>query len=291
LSEVFDGDATLADYVQKLAGYSLTGQTGEQIVVMGHGTGGNGKGTFYNQLMAMAGDYGCVMPFSTIELHQRSAIPNDLAALDGARLVTASETQDGTRLNESRIKALSGCDPLTARFLHAEFFTFRPVAKFWLAVNHQPIVRDDSHGFWRRMRLLPSTQTFAVDPTLDPTLRAELPGILAWAVRGCLAWQVEGLATPAAVLDATARYEQDSDVLGGFIDEAIDLDPGAEVRAADLYQHYKHWADSHGLAERERFTAQGFGRKVAERFRRVKTKTGSVYLGLSRRTRVTDMDQ
>jgi putative DNA primase/helicase len=291
LSEIFGGDTAMGDYVQKLAGYSLTGQTGEQIVVMGHGTGANGKGTLLNLLIAVAGDYGAVMPFSTIELHQRSVIPNDLAALDGARLVTASETQDGTRLNESRIKALTGCDPLTARFLHAEFFTFRPVAKFWLAVNHQPIVRDDSYGFWRRMRLLPFTQTFAVDGTLEGTLRAELPGILAWAVRGALAWQAEGLTPPTAVLDATATYEQDSDVLGTFLDESTERDPLAEVRAADLYQHYKSWADRHGLAERERLTANAFGRKLAERFTKVRTRAGAVYLGLSRRLPVTDSSQ
>jgi integrase len=115
------------------------------------------------------------MPFSTVELQQRAAIPNDLAALDGRRYVTASETNDGTRLNESRIKALTGCDPITARFLHGEFFTFRPQAKFWLAVNHKPIVRDDSYGFWRRIRLIPFTETFPVTPGLAVALRAEFP--------------------------------------------------------------------------------------------------------------------
>jgi putative DNA primase/helicase len=291
LTEIFNGDPALIAYVQKVVGYSLSGDTSEQILILGHGSGANGKGTLYNTITFVLGDYGCTMPFTTIEINQRSAIPNDLAALDGPRMATASETQDGTRLNESRIKALTGCDPISARFLHGEFFTFRPQCKFWLAVNHKPIVRDDSYGFWRRIRLLPFTQTFPVTPGLDATLKAEAAGVLAWAVRGCLLWQQDGLTPPAAVVDATQTYEQDSDIIGAFLEEATELDANAEVRAADLYAHYKSWADRHGLAERERFTATAFSRKIAERFARVRTRTGTVYQGLSRTPTVAGSDQ
>jgi putative DNA primase/helicase len=222
------------------------------------------------------------MPFSTIELRDRTAIPNDLAALVGRRFIIASETNDGARLNEARVKALTGCDPVTARFLHGEWFTFEPVSKFWLAVNHKPIVRDDSHGFWRRIRLIPFRQRFDVDPTLGEQLEAEAPGILAWAVRGALAWQRDGLQAPASVMEATAEYEADSDPLAAFLMEACTLDVNAEVGARDLFEHYRAWATHHGLTDRERLTPTMFGRKVRERFERVQGRRGNVYRGLSR---------
>jgi putative DNA primase/helicase len=282
MAEVFD-NAELVTFVQAAIGYSLTGETGEQCLFMGYGTGANGKGTLLNTLAAVLGDYAYTMPFSTIELHQRSVIPNDLAALVGRRFVISSETTDGTRLNESRIKALTGCDPITARFLHAEYFTFTPVAKFWLAVNHKPVVRDDSHGFWRRMRLLPFLRTFAVDPTLAATLRAEAPGILAWAVRGGLAWQRNGLLPPKVVTAATDEYERDSDPLALFIDEALERDQTSVVAASDLYAHYQQWAVRQHMTDRERLNSTNFGRKMSERFTKDHRVTGAVYCGIARR--------
>jgi putative DNA primase/helicase len=248
-----------------------------------YGVGGNGKSTFVNTLKFVLGDYAWNMPFSTIELRDRAAIPNDLAALDGPRFVVAAETNDGSRLNEARVKALTGSDPVTARFLHQEFFTFEPNAKFWLSVNHKPVVRDDSHGFWRRIRLVPFTQTFAQDPTLADALKAEAPGILAWAVRACLEWQERGLDAPPIVLDATKDYERDSDPLGAFIEEAVDLDAESQIRASELFEHYVMWAKNHGLGERERLTATGFGRKASERFEHERTRDGKVYRGVGRR--------
>jgi putative DNA primase/helicase len=283
VSEIFAGDTALAAFIQRAVGYSLTGITTEQCLLLLYGRGSNGKGSFTNTLKHMLGDYAWNMPFATIELRDRAAIPNDLAALVNRRFITASETNDGTRLNESRVKALTGCDPVTARFLHGEFFTFEPVAKFWLSVNHKPIVRDDSYGFWRRLRLIPFTQTFEVNPGLAEELRAEAPGILAWCVRGCESWQREGLHPPAVVTDATREYEADSDVLAGFLSEACEEDPAAEVRASELYDHYRRWSDGHGLSERERLTSTAFGRKAAERLRREKTRDGWVYFGVARR--------
>jgi putative DNA primase/helicase len=200
------------------------------------------------------------MPFSTIELNQRSAIPNDVAALVGRRFVTASETNDGTRLNEGRVKALTGCDPITARFLHGEFFTFRPVAKFWLTVNHRPVVRDDSFEFWRRIRVIPFSQRFDVDRTLMPALHEERPGILASAVRGALAWQAQGLQPPESVLTATQGYQTESDPLGAFLAEACTVEPAEHI----------------GLG------AVAFGRKASERFTRSHTMAGKVYLGVAK---------
>ena len=291
VQEIFASDKELVDYVHRALGYSISGDTSEQIFFVDVGAGANGKGTLLTILSEVMGDYAYTMPFATVELTQRTAIPNDLAALVGRRFVIASESNDGSRLNEARLKALTGCDPITARFLHSEFFTFRPVAKFWLSVNHKPIVRDDSHGFWRRLRLIPFTQTFPVNRSLADELRAEAPGILAWLIRGCLAWQGEGLVPPPAVLEATEIYETDSDPLAAFLDEAIDRVSGSEVSARDLYAHYRDWANRRGYSDRERLTANGFGRKMAERFQRVHTRSGSVYSGLARRNLVTDSDQ
>jgi putative DNA primase/helicase len=283
IAEIFASDDSLVRFIQRAIGYTLCGLTGEQCLFLLFGTGANGKSTLTRTIANVLGDYGWNMPFSTIEMRDRAAIPNDLAALVNRRFVMASETNDGTRLNESRVKALTGCEPVTARFLHGEFFTFEPVAKFWLSVNHKPIVRDDSHGFWRRMRLVPFTQVFSVNPSLADELAAEASGILAWAVRGCVQWQREGLNAPAIVVAATDEYATDSDVLAGFISEACEPEPAAQIKASDLYDHYKRWAEQHGLSERERLSATAFGRKAAERLQKQRTPARNVYLGLARR--------
>ena len=282
LAEVFDAPDLIA-FLRRAIGYSLTGDTGQQCLFLCYGTGANGKGTLTQTLAHVLGDYAYAMPFATIELHQRSAIPNDLAALVGRRFISASETNDGTRLNESRVKALTGCDPITARFLHAEFFTFQLVGKFWLAVNHRPVVRDDSSAFWRRIRLIPFTRTFGVNPRLAGELRDEAPGILAWAVQGCRAWQKDGLNPPAIVIDATRDYERESDPLADFIEEAIEREPESEVRASELFDHYQRWAKNRGMSDRESLSRTAFGRKMSERFASRRINGTKRYLGIALR--------
>jgi len=282
LDEIFEGDQALVGFIERAVGYSLAGDTREQCLFTCHGSGSNGKSTFLKVLRDLAGDYGANTPFSTFELHSRSAIPNDLAALAGRRLVTASETAEGTRLNEARLKALTGGDEITARFLHGEFFSFVPVAKFWLAVNHKPRVSDDSHGFWRRVRLIPFLRRFTEDGDQDlPTkLEAELPGILAWAVRGALAWQAEGLRPPAAVTLATATYRDESDPLADFLATCTVEGPAYAVAAAVAFRAYGTWADDQGMGTRERLTSTAFGTRLAERYEKRRTKTGRVYVGI-----------
>lgn len=282
LAEIFDNDVELVEFIQAFAGYSLTGDTREQCLILGYGSGANGKTTLLNTLSYVLGDYAHVMPFTTIE-RQRSTIPNDVAALAGKRFVTAAETTEGARLNEARVKALVGCDPVSARFLHGEWFTFRPCAKFWLAVNHRPSVGDDSPGFWRRIRLLPFARAFTGadrDDTLEAKLRAEGPGILRWAVEGCLRWQRDGLPAPAAVLHATEEYRQDADMLADFLAEACVIEPGASARAADLQEAYARWADRARLSRSDRLNARELSRRLADRFTKRKTMTGWVYDGL-----------
>ncbi len=284
LREIFQDDAELMEFIHAAVGYSLTGDTSEQVLFLAHGAGSNGKSVFLSTLRWMLGDYGHNMPFSTIEMKDRSSIPNDLAALVNRRFVTASETNESTRMNEARTKALTGGDPVTARFLHGEFFTFKPVAKFWLAVNHKPRVSDDSYGFWRRVRLIPFLRQFKgeeIDPQLEQKLREEAPGILAWAVRGCLRWQEYGLKPPAAVVQATEAYREESDPLAAFILERCQLDANLTVSSAQLYTAYRSWAEKEGLRDREILTATSFGRRMKERFEHKRNSQGVTYCGIS----------
>ena len=284
IREVFP-DPDLADYVWRSLGYSLTGDMREQCFWVNHGRGRNGKSTLIDTVADVLGDYAHPTPFSAFEVQQGNAVPADVAALDGKRFVPASET-NGRWLHAPRLKDITGGERITVRHLYGHPFTYRPTCKIWLSVNELPRVADDSDGLWRRLKQVPFTQRFegaADDRNLKDTLRAEAPGILAWLVRGCLEWQVRGLDAPAAVDDVTASYRRDCDHLGQFLEEGCDLDPDAEVGATDLHQHYLAWAGRAGLTERERLSATAFGRKCVERFKRVPTKHGNVYLGLARR--------
>jgi len=283
LDEVFGDDVELIDFIQRAVGYSLTGLTTEQCLFVCYGTGANGKSVLLRILRMLAGFYAFNAPFSLFEMHSRSAIPNDLAALVNRRLVTSSETNEGTRLNEARVKALTGCDPITARFMRAEFFTFEPVAKYWLAVNHKPSVADDSHGFWRRVRLIPFTRRFtgsAADQSLADTLQLELPGILAWAVRGVQAWQERGLRAPAAVEAATETYRLESDPLAAFIEERCVVVEGTSMVASAAFKAYLTWSSEQGMRERELLTATKFGTRMAERFGKKHSSSGNHYLDI-----------
>jgi putative DNA primase/helicase len=250
LGDIFLQERELIDFVQRVVGYNLTGDTREQCAYLCWGDGSNGKSTFLEVLRRVFGSYAQNLPFSAFELKARASIPNDMASLIGRRFVTAIETDETVRLNESRIKALTGEDSITARFLYKEFFTFRPAAKVWLAFNRKPLVADDSHGFWRRIRLIKFLASFKdgmVDKQLVSKLTGEAEGILAWAVRGCLAWQAQGLGMPVAISDATAAYREESDPLRDFISDRCVLHKDAQIQAGLLWQCYCDWAKDNAL--------------------------------------------
>ncbi len=283
LQEVF-GDGALIEWLQRAVGYSISGDTTEQCIFIGYGVGANGKGVFNGAINYVLRDYAYTAPFSTFELHQRASIPNDLAALEFKRFVSSSETNDNTRLNEARVKALSGCDPITARYLHQEFFTFWPHLKLWLFVNHKPKVLDDSCGFWRRVRLVPFARQFtkkAEDRRLGEKLRVEASGILAWMIRGCLEWQRRGLdPLPDCVQAATEEYRKESDPLANFIAGSCTEGAALTVQAAGLYKAYKAWADGQGMGPREVLTATAFGRRMGGRYHKSKSHGQIVYQGV-----------
>lgn len=281
--EVFAGDDELVDYIWRACGYSLTGITSEQCLHISFGSGWNGKTRFREAVEAVMGDYAGNTAFSTLEYAGRYAIPNDLAALQGKRLVTASEVNEGRRLNEARLKMLAGEDTVTARFLYSEHFSFRPVAKVWLSVNHKPFVGDNSSGFWRKIRLVPFTQSFKgrADKQLEEKLRNEHSGILAWMVRGCLEWQKRGLEPPGIVKGATEQYRAESDPLAAFSEEACIAKPDATTKASNLYKRYKLWAEDAGLSDRERLSSTKFGTMMGERFTKRKDRAGWFYDGIA----------
>ena len=284
LDEVFKGDQDLVAFVQRAIGYSLTGDTREQCLFLCHGKGANGKSTMLSTLRAVLGDYAANTPFSTFELGERAGNTNDLAALAGTRLVTAAETSEARRLNEARVKAVTGGDPVTARFLYTEFFTYVPTYKIWLSMNALPAVAGVDDGIWRRLRLIPFRVSFKgrEDRTLEATLRAEVPGILAWAVDGCLQWQAMGdLGAPSAVLDATEAYRTESDVIGRFLEDRTheDADPRHGVRASDLYSAYSRWCLVMGEKAE---TATTFGRRLVDLgFEKKRAGAGMFYYGLA----------
>lgn len=291
VDDIFGGDYALIDYVQKSVGYSLTGSTKEQVLFMCYGTGANGKSTFLEVLRSALGDYAYSLPFSAFELNTRSAIPSDMAALPGRRFVTALETCDTSQLNEARVKVLTGCDPMTARKLYSEWFTFIPVSKFWLAVNHMPRVTDDSPGFWRRIRQIPFLVQFAgdrIDRDLPTKLKSEVAGILNWAVEGCMRWQREGLEPPASVVAASEAYRQENDEIGQFLEDETEIDSGATVSAADLWSAYLSWADQSKLPlDRRAFSS----RLQAKGFRKVRTGHDRAWTWLGLRLKTSEIEK
>lgn len=240
----------LIDFLQKSMGYTLTGDTNEQVAFFLWGTGRNGKSTFINIVKEILGDYGKQTNSDTFTSKMNdTGINNDIARLHGARFVSAVESEDGQKLSEALIKQLTGGEPITARFLRKEFFEFVPEFKIFFTTNHKPIVKGDDEGIWRRIRLIPFTHTIPkenVDKHLPEKLRNELPGILRWAVEGCMKWQQEGLGEPEEVKAATDEYKEEMDLLSNFLDECCVVMPEAKVQVNDIHKTYMKWAEENG---------------------------------------------
>lgn len=264
LDRILDGNEELITFMQRVIGYSLTGLTTEQIILIVWGPGANGKSVLINTIIKLLGDYAQQAPAETF-LARRDSIPNDVARLRGARMVAAAELGEGRRLNEALVKRMTGGDKVTARFMRAEWFEFDPQFTPWLATNHKPEIIGTDLGIWRRIRLVPFTVTIPEaerDPLLAQKLEHELPGILAWAVQGCLDWQQHGLTTPDAVTAATADYRNDQDVLGRFLEDCCDLSPDNRVKAGELHTRLGYWSNENG---HETLTAKALANRLKER--------------------------
>lgn len=282
LSVLFSGDQALISYMQRAVGYSITGDTREQVLHLCHGTGANGKSTLLDVLGHLVGEYGQQADFTTfLERRHDSGPRNDVARLAGARLVRSSEVGDHKKLNEGLVKSLTGGDTITARFLFSEDFEFVPQFKLWLAANHKPVIRGTDYAIWRRICLIPFEVTITPeqrDPKLPAKLRAELPGILSWAVEGCQMWLESGLRPPERVLSATADYKTESDVIAAFIGDCCEVGGSMTVAAGALYTAYKRWAEDNGEYA---MTSTRFGRELTDRgYSITKVSSGKLRHGL-----------
>ncbi len=250
LNRIFAEDQELICYVQRAIGYSLTGSMVEQIYFFCHGKGANGKSVFLAILRALLGDYAKQASFDTFLIQRNAKIRNDLAALAGARIITASEAEEGSKLSMQVIKSWTGGDPITARFLFAEDFTFTPVGKIWLAANHKPVISERNYAAWRRVHLIPFNVTIPKDEQdkeLEKKLLEELPGILNWALDGLREYHKTGLEPPEAVKAATEAYRRENDSLEEFIVECCEVRKLAVCKNSDLFGTYQNFCRMSGL--------------------------------------------
>ena len=270
------------EFWQRFVGYCLTGDESEQILLFLYGPGANGKTTVINAVMATLGDYAQTAAPDLLVQSSGDRHPTELADLMGARLVATVEVQEGRRLAEVLVKQLTGGDRIKGRWMRSDFFEFKPTHKLVLVANHKPIVKGSDYAIWRRIRLVPFSEVIPEherDPHLPEKLQAELPGILAWAVQGCLAWQRDGLTAPEPVVEATASYKREQDSLSDFILDACEIGETLECTAAALRTAYNHWCETNG--ERP-LTATGLGLRLEEKgFLSGRTRRSRLWYGLA----------
>lgn len=282
LDAAFAGDQALISYFQRAFGSALCGILQDHVFWFIFGSGANGKSTLCNAIQSAFGDYAITLPTEALMQAKRDAgaASPELMMLRGVRLAIANETEDGQRLAESRIKQLTGGDRITARALYGGFVEFLQTASLAIVGNHKPQISGTDGGIWRRVQLIPFEVTIPEaqrDRLLPQKLQAELPGILAWLVRGCLAWQKHGLMAPLAVLGATAAYRQESDILNEFITECCTVNPTANTASGEMYRSYRNWAIRNGHAAWHRTR---WGRRMSERFSKGSNGTTRTYAGV-----------
>jgi putative DNA primase/helicase len=284
-----DKEETIS-FLQRAVGYTLTGSTAEQCLFLFYGSGANGKSVFLDMLNALMGEYGTVTQSRTFTT-ERGEISNDIAALAGKRMVYASENSSDTHLDESIIKQLTGGENISARFLHQEFFTFKPRFKIWWAFNHPPAITDMTNSIWRRIKIIPFNEVLPEsewDKKLAEKLIAhELPGIFNWAIAGLKEYyRLGSLNPPKVIAEATQRYKEDQDILHDFIEEYCERPKENEVfgksfeeRAGDLYTAYKSWNSYNG--DEKPMSSTKFGKLMHDKgFQRDRRKDGKWYIGL-----------
>jgi len=276
LSHAQRGDSDMLGFLQRLVGLCLTGITTEKVLPILHGPSNSGKTTFTKVILALLGeDYAQIVAETTVSRKDGAdGIPDDVARLRGVRFALVSETGEGMQLNEARIKAYTGRNRISARKLYGEWFEFDPEFKLIIETNNKPHIRENSTAVWNRIKLVPFTVVLPEaeqdKALIDKMVAAELPGILAWAVEGCRAWQRDGLGQPAQVTEATAEYQGDSDTLAAFLAECCEVVPDVKERSGTVYAFYQGWMrerGQHALGD-QRFTSavkdRGFVKKESK---------------------------
>jgi putative DNA primase/helicase len=280
IDEITARDRDLAAFIQRGVGYALTGSTQEQCLLFFYGSGANGKSVLLNTVSSILNDYHTTAPIETFTASTNERHPTELATLRGARLVTAIETEEGRRWDETKIKTLTGGDRIAARFMRQDFFQFLPQFKLIIAGNHKPALRTVDEAIRRRLHLVPFTVTVPPerrDKNLSEKLKAEWPGVLQWMIEGCLAWQREGLNPPAAVRHATAEYLEAEDDLATWIGDCCLCDLDAWGGSSELYASWCGWAKTAGAPTSSQ---RAFVQKLEGRFKPHRTANGRGFVGL-----------
>ncbi len=267
IHEVSGGNQELMIYLQRMMGYCLTGVTREHALFFLYGTGANGKSVFVNTMLAVMGDYGMNAPMETFMSSRNERHPTELAMLRGARLVVASETEQGRSMNESRMKEMTGGDPITARDLFRPHFTYQPQLKVVLIGNHKPALKNIDEAIRRRLHLVPFTITIPPerrDKDLQKKLLQERDGILEWAIQGCLDWQIHGLPQPDCVRQATDEYFEAEDAIGRWLEERCVMSANSKSLTSELFSDWRRWAEaaSEHVGTQRRFSDMLLSRNV-----------------------------
>ncbi|MDM7255195.1 MAG: phage/plasmid primase, P4 family, partial [Paracoccus sp. (in: a-proteobacteria)] len=286
LQEATGGDGALIRFLQQWAGYSLTGDTREHALMFIYGDGGNGKSVFLNTVAGILGDYSTTAGMDTFTASQHERHPTDLAMLKGARLVSASETEEGRAWAESRIKQMTGGDKITARFMRKDFFTYTPQFKLMVIGNHKPVLQNIDDAIRRRFNIVPFTRRPATpDKELETKLQAEWPGILRWMIEGCSDWRQNGLIRPQSVTEATAAYFDDQDVFAQFLADKCRVEPHNPHLWEPAAALFKAWSDYAHAGGEKPGTKKAMGENLAKRgfqstVKRVQGGTAKVWAGL-----------
>ena len=282
LHRIMNDNAELISFLQRAVGYSLTGSTREQCLFMLYGCGANGKTTFLEAISDVLAGYAQRTPTDTLLAKDTSGISNDIARLKGARFVVASEVEEGKRMAESLVKQMTGGEKMTARFMRAEYFEFMPHFKLWVGTNHKPVIRGTDQAIWRRIKLIPFNVTIPPeerDKNLLNKLRREMPGILNWAVMGCMDWQKNGLGEPEEVIKATNDYRSEMDVLTRFVSDCCTTATQRGTKSSELYKKYAEWSKDNGEFA---LSQTKFSTRMQEKgFNKTRTSRGMVWEGIA----------
>jgi putative DNA primase/helicase len=266
-------------FIKRACGYAATGSTEEQVFFFCEGPGGTGKSTLVETLRFVFGDYARTTAFETFLANRGSAIPNDIARLRGARLVTAIESDSDSVLAAPIIKQFTGGDMISARYLFNEWFEFKPIGKVFLVSNPRPEIRAGDSAMWRRIITIPfHTVPAKNDRRLPDKLKAEKSGILNWILEGCRDWRAHGLNLPPVVLKANQEYREAMDYFGDFIAAECRVGPNESASPTALRTRFNRFADAEG---HPRLDAKGLASHLTERgFKRHRTGTKRSWLGI-----------
>jgi putative DNA primase/helicase len=290
LAKITAANKDLQDYLQRVAGYCMTGLTTEHVLFFLYGTGANGKGVFLNTLRGIWGDYAVVASMETFIETKYSQHSTDLAMLQGARLVIAQEVEKNKAWAEAKLASMTGGDPITARYMRQDFFTYQPKFKLMIAGNHKPSLRSVNEAIRRRLQLIPFIVTIPAaerDKDLFEKLKPEWPGILNWALEGSLSWQKIGLASPAVVREASEAYFAEEDTLSNWIDECCALDKAYSELSSALYASWKRWAE---VAGEYPGSNKAFTKSLDERhYKHKHTREGTMFSGIALKHKPPEM--